>query len=804
MATSIIPPARRPELIVRPLGDAGQFVIKDPQSGGFFNVGQVEAFLLAQLDGVKTVAEVCAAFESQFNEPLSAEELDEFIELAKTQGFLKRSQTTQPAAATTSSGRQRLGVRSVLYWRRSMFDPNRLLTWLAPKMDWVWSRGFLLTSLVIIVAAAIVFWTSRHALFGSLGTFVRWDALAMVWFTILVVTALHELAHGLTCKHYGGEVHEVGVLMLFFMPCMFCNVSDAWLFREKSKRLWVSLAGGYCDLCIWALAVFVWRLTQPGIILNQLAWVVLSVCGVRVFLNFNPFLKLDGYYLISDWMDLPNLRRRSIDYVLAHLRWLLWGAERPAVHPQRKFLLGFGVTTWTFGVIYLVLIFLAVFGLVSKRLGVAGMLLVPLIVMVRSRRYLRGFIAGEVYTMIKTRPVRRSVWLCIVAGVPIFLFTWHIEDRATGTFHIRPASRAELRAPVSGFLQSVYCDEGQPVTLNSIVGRIEIPDLTSKLAQKRSEMNEAQAKLRLLEAGSRKEEILEGRNKVTRAKEWRDLAKIDLERKRKVLHADLDKLAKEIAKASRETEYQSAFLQRAKGLLEKQALASEKYIEAEKQLQINQLVLDQALAQRKARLEQGTLEDENELAKREKDLCDAQSILVLLEAGTRPEEIEAQRAHLARLQEESRYLETMQTKLDLRAAVSGVIITPFLREKVGQYFKEGDLICEIQNLDELEAEIPLEEQEVAAVQPGQLVVLKVRALPFDTFEGKVDRIAPAAVKNEKNENQATLTIGCRIENATAEVRPGMTGYARIYTTPRSIGAVVIHRVLRYLRTEFWW
>src|SRR5206468_838326 len=102
-------------------------------------------------------------------------------------------------------------------------------------------------------------------------------------------------------------------------------VSDTWLFREKSKRLLVTLAGGYFDLCVWAAAVFVWRLTPPDGLPNYLAWVVLSVCGARVFFNFNPLMKLDGYYLLSDWLEIPNLRQRSWGLVAARLRWALWG-----------------------------------------------------------------------------------------------------------------------------------------------------------------------------------------------------------------------------------------------------------------------------------------------------------------------------------------------------------------------------------------------------------------------------------------------------------------------------------------------
>ena len=126
-----------------------------------------------------------------------------------------------------------------------------------------------------------------------------------------LATTCHEFAHGLTCKHYGGDVHEVGLLVMFFTPCFYCNVSDAWLIPEKRKRLWITAAGGYCDLCLWALAVFAWRLSDPQGLVNYLAWVVVTVCAARVLFNFNPLLKLDGYYLLSDWLELPNLRQRS-------------------------------------------------------------------------------------------------------------------------------------------------------------------------------------------------------------------------------------------------------------------------------------------------------------------------------------------------------------------------------------------------------------------------------------------------------------------------------------------------------------
>src|SRR5262249_41300394 len=227
----------------------------------------------------------------------------------------------------------------------------------------------LIVSAGCILLAAGLLWANRHELASSFKLAWRWDAAVLAWLALLTVTTLHEFAHGLTCKHHGGEGHAIGFLLLFFLPCFYCNVSDAWLFKEKSKRLWVTLAGGYCDLCLWALAVFVWRLTEPNNFVHFLSWVVLTVSGVRIFLNFNPLLKLDGYYLLSDWLEVPNLRQRSLDHFQARLRRLLWGAPPPAGELRGRLLLAFGLAAWLFSVGFLALSLWGLFRFLGPRWG---------------------------------------------------------------------------------------------------------------------------------------------------------------------------------------------------------------------------------------------------------------------------------------------------------------------------------------------------------------------------------------------------------------------------------------------------
>ncbi|MCI0458094.1 MAG: HlyD family efflux transporter periplasmic adaptor subunit [Gemmataceae bacterium] len=809
-------PVRRPELRITPLGENGQYVVKDPRSGEFFHLGPQEHFLLEQLDGEQSGEAIRTAFTDHFGEPLSDEDLDGFIELARAQGFLQPE--TQTSSAQDSAPRNGCGPasplppappeapvarrrQSLLYWRKSFFDPDRLFNWLEPKIRFFWTRGFLIFSAGCILLAVFLIWANGHQVASSFAQALRWETVLWVWLTLFTVTILHEFAHGLTCKHYGGEVHEIGFLMIFFLPGFYCNVSDAWLFKEKSKRLWVTFAGGYFELFLWALAVLVWRLTMPDSLLNYLAFVVLASCGVRILFNLNPLIKLDGYYLLSDWVGVPNLQQRGQGHFKAHLRALLWGAPRPAGEPRGRLLFRYGLASWLYSVVFLSFMLWLMLGFFGANWGWAGVGLVALLGHLTLRGLFRGFTAGEVANMISKRCKRTAVWLLILGGVAAALCFVEIEDRASGTFHVRPLARVELRAPVAGFVKEVYADEGDRVSPGALVARLEVPDLTSRLAQKQAEVRESQARLRLLEIGARPEEVAEQRQRVKRAREWRDLAQADLTRTRRALSELLERLDRQAAAARAERDVAQDAYQRARTLSSGRILSDQEYREAEGKHLASQARLAEAEAGRRSVEEKGTLEAEAELARRTKELADAEASLRLLEAGSRPEDIEAERARLARLREEAGYLEQLQGKLQLYCSVGGLVTTPRVREKVGQYLREGELLCTVEDPAGLEAEISLTEKDMTHVQAGQAVALKARTLPFEELTGKVDRVAPVAVRGDA---QSQVTVYCRLDRAPPELRPGMTGYARVYTSQRAIGAILVDRILGFVRTEFWW
>jgi multidrug resistance efflux pump len=795
-------PARRTELLIRPLGDDGRFVVKDPRTGAFFQLGEAEHLLLTQLDGERTTEEIRAAFAAQFGEPLAEDDLDEFLELARSQGLLQSPHGDPSAPGNGAAWTQpRLPARqSILHWRRSLWDPDRFFTGLAPRIWFFWTPAFLLVATGCIVLAVLLVWTNRQELASSFVHALRWQTVVLVWLTLLLITALHECAHGLTCKHHGGEVHEIGFLLLFLMPCCYCNVSDAWLFRERSKRLWVTFAGGFFELFLWALAVFGWRLTLPGTLAHSLAYVVLSVCGVQTLFNFNPLLKLDGYYLLSDALEVPNLHQRALDAYKSRVRRLLWGASVPAGEPRGRLLAGFGLASWLYSLIFLALVLVGLFQVLGARWGCVGLGVVALVGLVAAPGLFRGFVAGEVSNMIRGRRKRTVVWGLVLGGVVAGLCTLEMEDRAGGAFQTRPAIRAEVRAPVAGFLREVACDEGDRVSPGTLVARLEVPDLASRLAQKQADVREADARLRLLKSGPRPEELMEQRRRVERAQAWQDLARQDLNRLRQVYEAELARLDKQIAQCQAELTAARDATRRASPLLGN-AISFEQHEDVLRRNRVCQAQLEQAQAERNARAAKGSLEAETELARRENELADAEATLRLLDAGPRAEEVEAERARMARLQEEAGYLEQLTTRLPVHSSEPGVVTTPRLKEKVGQYLREGELICVVEESACLEVEIALSEEDVGRVQPGQRVALRARTLPFETLSARVDRIAPAAGRGEA---QSTVAVYCRLGERRPELRPGMTGYGRVYVGRRPVGGILLDRAVRFLRTECWW
>ena len=127
----------------------------------------------------------------------------------------------------------------------------------------------------------------------------------------IFVKTIHEFGHGLTCKHFGGEVHEMGAMFIMFTPYLYCNVSDSWLLPDKTRRILVTAAGIFVEMTLAIVAAWVWMVTAPGL-LHQICFNIMFTCSVStVLFNANPLMKFDGYYMMADALEVPNLKQKS-------------------------------------------------------------------------------------------------------------------------------------------------------------------------------------------------------------------------------------------------------------------------------------------------------------------------------------------------------------------------------------------------------------------------------------------------------------------------------------------------------------
>ncbi len=779
-------PRFRRDLTVSEVQTAGERVVvaKDPRSGKFFRLRETEAFISEQLDGETPLEVVRARTEERFGATLQPAELQAFVRKLERQGLLE-------IAGKRSRRRSRRKSRlrgSFLYLRYALFDPDPFLGRLLASSRWMFTPQFVVGSAMLIVLGAAIVIGDWELLGRDLAGLYRISTLPLLILAAFAIGTAHELAHGVTCKRFGGEVHEIGLMLIYLQPAMYCNVSDAWLFREKSKRLWVGLAGPCFELLLWALATLSWRATESDTWVHRLSLVVMAVTGVKTLINFNPLLKFDGYYLLSDYLEIPNLRAKSFRYLGARIESLFARPARRAEklpRRERRTLLAYGLagTVGSFAAATWVLVtagellveshqpvvFLAATGLVG----------------VSSRRRLRRMFGAESDPLAavdeggdasrpgadesqepskrrqepqrKKRPLMK--WAAWSAVAALLLFAVRLELRVSGPFTVVPEGPADVRATVEGIVEEVLVDEGDEVRAGDLVARLSGEALAAAGRGAEAEERETSARLRLLEAGATPEAIEVSRLGVTRAKE--------------------------------------------------------RLAYATNRLRMYSTLVDQGLASRRE------LQDaEEQVAAGSNELAAARARLTEMSHGTRLEELEATRAQLDRLRTQLRFLEEEQRRLVVLSPVSGIVATPSrqLRAMQGKLVAKGGLIAKVYDLDNMTAAITIPEKEIADVSVGQAVVLRARAFPGTVFRGTVRSIAAVAGGGADDASfvsgdtaatgnyvggARTLTVTTTIANPSHLLKPEMTGLAKVSCGQRSVFGLIARRLIRTFKVEFW-
>ncbi|MEV0615173.1 M50 family metallopeptidase [Nonomuraea sp. NPDC050404] len=369
-----VAPRLRPDVTVGPpllQGPRVVHFVKDRRTGWYFSMGAKEVFVLSRLDGQHTFEDIEAAYAERFKRRLGPDHWTHLLALLTARRLLAGTDDEQAMRELATRARaESRGNNSLLRARLPLFDPDRLLSRIEPSLRWCFRPWVVIPSLIAVVALEA--WLAFHlpVLYAE-ATRVWTNPAAAATVAVLgwAMLALHELAHGLTCKHYGGQVPEIGLLWRFPLLAPYCKADDAVLFHRSRHGVYTAFAGVFASLVVllpfWALYGL-----PVGTQAREAVAGVLLFGSMSALVNLVPFLQLDGYYMLTHALGVVNLRAESARYLRRLARRLLPGGSGEA-YPRRARLiyLTYGLVSATFGLCLATLLITMWFTTLSERFG---------------------------------------------------------------------------------------------------------------------------------------------------------------------------------------------------------------------------------------------------------------------------------------------------------------------------------------------------------------------------------------------------------------------------------------------------
>ena len=502
---------RRPDLESRRHRYDGRayWVVKEPVGLNYFRFHEEEFAILNMLNGQTSLQQIRESFQAEFApQRISLQDLQQFV------GMLHRSGLVISHAGGQGRQLRRRGDQkrkkellgkfvNIFAIRFRGIDPERILNRLLPWFGWLFTTWCIMLVSVIGLMAITLVLVNYQEFKGKLPTFQQFFAANnWIWLgtTMAAVKILHEFGHGLSCKKFGGECHEMGFMMLVFTPCLYCNVSDSWMLPNKWQRVFIGAAGMYVELFLASIATFLWWFSEDGMF-RFLCLSVMFICSVStVVFNGNPLLRFDGYYITMDLLEIPNLRQKSSEILKRWFQKNCLGLElqdNPFL-PTRNGAL-FGIYTiasfiyrWivAFGIIMFLNQVLKPYGLQSLGrafavAGVAGMI-VPGVSAIykflktpgRAAKIKRGHLLSSL-----------GIAVAVLAFICFFPLPFHVYCPT----EVQPHEAVEVRTLVAGKLQGWNTKPGQKISNHQPICKLENGDLAIKIQEARSDVRSTES-----------------------------------------------------------------------------------------------------------------------------------------------------------------------------------------------------------------------------------------------------------------------------------------------------------------------
>ena len=491
------------------------YVVRDPAGNQFHRLSDIAYSFVGLLDGTRTVGEAWELVGGQLADDAPTQpEVIQILSQLYAANLIETNIAPDAQVLLRRYKKQRQRkfqgrLMNILFPRIPLWDPDNFLKRWMPLIGPLITRwGGALWVIVNLLALAVLlprldeFYKQTTNLLDS-GTIEMWLALGA---TFLITKFLHEMGHAFINRKFGGEVHEVGIMFLVLMPCPYVDASTAWGFPSKWARILVAAGGMIAELFVASIAVFVWAATGPEHTIHQVAYYTILIASVSTILfNANPLLRYDGYYMLSDFLEIPNLQMRSREYTLGLIKRYIFRVKTtqplPPTLRQKIWLVLYAITSTAYRIFIGFAILLMVIYQLPEAAQIIGMLLAAgaiatffIVPVVKLFKYLT--------TDPELHRKRTRAWaftLSVIALLVILLgiIPFPTAVRAEGISEPAGRGRAVVRSP--GRVIEVNAVDGQLVNQGDVLLRLENHVLESELKAARHDLEAAQI---ILNSGS--------------------------------------------------------------------------------------------------------------------------------------------------------------------------------------------------------------------------------------------------------------------------------------------------------------
>lgn len=479
-------------------------VLQNPLTNQFFRLRPEAYEFIARLRADRTVEQVWQECLEKF--PESAPGQEQVVQLlaqlyhGNLLYYEEAPDTSELFERYRKRKQQEMGFKwmNIMFMRFPLLDPDRFLVRTLPFV------GRLISPVGFLIWLVMVGWGLKTvmdhfpALQDQAQGVLAPDNLFWLYTGLVILKTLHEFGHAYFCRHYGGEVHSMGVMLMVFTPVPFVDATSSWGFKEKRKRVLVGLAGMIVEFFVAAIAAVVWAKTAPGII-HSVAFNMMFIASVSTLLfNLNPLMRFDGYYIMSDLLEIANLNQRSMSQLKYFFERYLFGVKKAESPAHSRVEAGWLAVYGVAAIIYRTIIFAGIVWFVADRWLIVGFLMALICVVswVFAPLFkLTKYLASDP-KLSRSRP--QAVAVVCVGAAAIFAFLQFVPlphyFRASAVLQSRQWSQVITEAP--GEIVEIMAVPGKSVKAGQPILRLENPELIPQLNEARAVFREVETRIR--------------------------------------------------------------------------------------------------------------------------------------------------------------------------------------------------------------------------------------------------------------------------------------------------------------------